>query len=136
MKLLRRRVYLRECDFTRYILPKAFKIGYHRVEWDLLTIDEISKDMTIRILKDQVRKSVLRFPTGRGSFDTGNTEEGALALKYVNQLQIHKELYNPRWNEWYWRYHDGFVELRYHSQHDWRPLGVVTLERDYQCWLI
>jgi len=130
-KLLRRRTYLREYDYDKFILPKAHKIGYHRVEWHALTIDEMSSEIMFRVLKDTIKHCVLGFPYGRGHFDTGNTNEGIMALTYVEQLKIYNLLYDGTWDEWQWRYHHGGVELRYHSGHEWRPLGVATLERDY-----
>lgn len=133
IKLLRRQTYLRERDYNRKFRPAAKSCGYQRIEWHPLTYNEISKNVLMLVLKGDTK-----YPDQEISykcienFSFGNPiQEGKLSWKYIEFLHRTNRLYGPDWDWWYWRYHEGYVQLRYRSGHNWETLGVGTVEREY-----
>lgn len=138
-KTLRRTVWCRQRDFESRLQIDAIRFGYHRADWDILSIEDLKKRATWQLLRGKPlsddpffssRDYRLRLESNNIFLATMNESE-KFARHYIEHLRRNKELYNPKWINWAWRYDSDSVKIRYRVDRDWEPLGLAVLERDY-----
>lgn len=133
MKKLRRQVFIREKDFYDRLLPDAYRVGYDSAEFIPITIPGLAKEMTWQLLQGKDVGNSMFISTREESIvsellDSISDEERTARI-YLHFLMHHKQLYNPNYKKWAWKYvPESGILLRYKSNTDWSPLGIAVLK--------
>lgn len=133
-KLLRRRVFCRETDFTSKIKPHCKGVGYHRWSWEPISIKRAEEEVTWSILKGQSFPDEYFFGSRDRDFNSWSftkSNEELFGRRYLLYVRTSGQLYNPRWQHWSWDFKDDGIQIRYFKDKPWATMGIAILERDY-----
>ena len=139
IKLLRRKIFIREKDFREIVYPQSFQCGYHRSTFIELSLRDVVKDMSWQILTgkkimDSIflsrRELILGNDIIKSLINDSSKELEKFARTYISFLQTSGQLYGATYKNWNWKFEHDSIYIRPRSNVPWDKLGLAILERD------